>query len=470
MRRSSGDDKKLDTSFPADQISENGISHACVELAQSWIAECENSHKDCIINNDSVLPTRVVKVDSSSANPCLYVSKPGECARYVALSHCWGGLSPLTTTLKTLEKHVEGISFSDLPLTFRDAVMATRALGVEYLWIDSLCIIQDSHDDWISEATRMASVYENAYLTISADAASDCQAGFLAKPARKFGRCVSVPFDLQDSRRQRVKGMLYLREKGPLMRQLPVHGWRPASMLEGPPLPKISSKNAVEAPAIPPCLLVIEEAPTSRLSTRGWVMQERMLSPRSLHFGPSEIGWECRSCISCECTQGSLRSRRGGPLLKGSLIRTDWHKTVKEYTRMSLTVANDRLPALSGLVSVLSRGATLDDEYICGLWRSTMTQDLLWHRSSIKSQARDEIALSPPYAPTWSWACLNQSVEYSPAPPKIAPSFKILNVHCKPTGSNPYGPVAKDSYIEVSGLCSLSARGAAAQSTPRLMD
>ena len=63
------------------------------------------------------------------------------------------------------------------------------------------------------------------------------------------------------------------------------------------------------------------------------------------------------------------------------------------------------------------------------------------------------LSLTPPYAPTWSWACLNQSVEYSPTPPKIAPSFKILNVHCKPTGSNPYGPVAKDSYIEVSGLC-----------------
>ena len=135
MRRSFGVDKKLYTSFPfkrigsADQISENRISYACVELAQSWIAECENSHKGCIINKDSVLPTRVVKVGSSSANPCLYVSKPGECAPYAALSHFWGGLSPLTTTLKTLEKHVEGISFSDLPLTFRDAVMAILSSG-----------------------------------------------------------------------------------------------------------------------------------------------------------------------------------------------------------------------------------------------------------------------------------------------------------------------------------------------------
>jgi len=116
MRRSFGVDKKLDTSFPfkrigsADQISENGISYACVELAQGWIAECENSHKGCIINNDSVLPTRVVKVGSFQLIHAS-VSKPGECAPYAALSHCWGGLSPLTTTLKTLEKHVEGISF-----------------------------------------------------------------------------------------------------------------------------------------------------------------------------------------------------------------------------------------------------------------------------------------------------------------------------------------------------------------------
>lgn len=420
-----------------------------MELAESWIRECESSHEGCRMDNHPALPTRVVDVGSSVLDPHLYISTPGERAPYATLSHCWGGSSPLTTTLTTLGKHVEGIPYSDLPLTLRDAVTVTRALGLKYLWVDSLCIIQDSHDDWVSEATRMASVYENSYVTIAADAASDCRSGFLTKPARIVGPCISVSFDLRDSTQIRTKGILYLREKGSLMRQLPVHGWHPDSIIEDPPLAKIS--NDAKELDIPQCLQPFEEAPASRLSTRGWVMQERMLSLRTLHFGPSEMGWECRTCISCECTHSSVRSRRGEPLLKGSLVKGDWHKIVKEYTRMSLTVASDRLPALSGLASAMSRQVTADDKYVCGLWRSTIAQDLLWHASSRVPETNWRV-IPPRYAPTWSWASLNQSVQYSPRPPKVSPTFQVLDIHCEPTSSNPYGPVGPNSYIEVSGL------------------
>lgn len=65
------------------------------------------------------------------------------------------------------------IFLSDLPPLFQDAIIITRQLGLRYLWIDSLCIIQDSLRDWETEAAKMASIYQNSYVTISATDASN---------------------------------------------------------------------------------------------------------------------------------------------------------------------------------------------------------------------------------------------------------------------------------------------------------
>jgi Heterokaryon incompatibility protein (HET) len=94
--------------------------------------------------------------------------------KYVALSHCWGGNMPLKTTHGCLNAYMEKLPVSLQPQNFQDAMKITMELGVRYLWIDSLCIIQDSLQDWKHECTVMGDVYANASITISAAAAKNC--------------------------------------------------------------------------------------------------------------------------------------------------------------------------------------------------------------------------------------------------------------------------------------------------------
>ena len=113
-------------------MSSDSASDECVQLAASWIKKCAESHQDCLHLDHTPLPTRVIHVGSDLEEPFLYISKQ-ENAEYIALSHCWGGVVPLTTTLATLEQRQREIRFSELPRTFRDAITITRKLGVQYI-------------------------------------------------------------------------------------------------------------------------------------------------------------------------------------------------------------------------------------------------------------------------------------------------------------------------------------------------
>jgi hypothetical protein len=125
-----------------------------------------------------MLPTRVL--DVSADEPVLLLTN-GKCAEYVALSHCWGGRTNQMTTLENYESHQRGIKLDSLSKTFRDAVQVTQSIGIDYLWIDSLCIIQNDEADWGKEAAVMGSVYEQAYCTIMAAAASNGSVGCFAQ-------------------------------------------------------------------------------------------------------------------------------------------------------------------------------------------------------------------------------------------------------------------------------------------------
>jgi hypothetical protein len=302
-----------------------------------------------IAQGSSSLPSRTIYVGKNDEDLRLYVSRPGDSFRYAALSHCWGGSNPLTTTKANRVQHIRRIPHEKLPLTFRDAISVARSLGLAYLWIDSLCILQDSPEDWALQAGRMADIYEHSYVTISADAASDSSTGFLYRPARIIGLSASVPFDFSVDGKS-YSGRLHVREKGlMLMRQMPMHGWYPGAVMEGQPL-----KSGFDAAQARACLAVPYEALVTKLSTRGWVLQERLLSRRTLHFGAYELGWECRKCIKCECTANAFRSRRGTPLLKLNFHKCDWPTLIREYTWMDLTVKEDRLPAISGLAAAIA--------------------------------------------------------------------------------------------------------------------
>ncbi|PVH94712.1 HET-domain-containing protein, partial [Periconia macrospinosa] len=115
-----------------------------------------------------MLPTRVVDVGDSAHNPKIYESLPGEEGIYCALSYCWGRDQTLTTTSSTLEDRKVGFHLDRLPKTIRDAVQLARSLHIKYLWVDSLCIVQDSTGDWEREAARMCAVYSSAAITFAA--------------------------------------------------------------------------------------------------------------------------------------------------------------------------------------------------------------------------------------------------------------------------------------------------------------
>ncbi|EGZ72613.1 HET-domain-containing protein, partial [Neurospora tetrasperma FGSC 2509] len=164
---------------------------------RSWLWQCVDDHPKCRTalsgeifgfgsQNSSLdvskLPFRVLDVGSPGSLLVKLVETTTETPRapYVALSHCWGppDKQPLKTTLHTIGDHMHpGIPLDRLPQTFADAVWVTRELGIRYLWIDSLCIIQDSPADWETESQKMGSIYEGATLTLGAAYARNSSEG-----------------------------------------------------------------------------------------------------------------------------------------------------------------------------------------------------------------------------------------------------------------------------------------------------
>ena len=172
------------------------------------------------------------------------ISLPG----YMALSHRWGIAHVLSTKQDNIQSHYAGIPIADLPRTFQDAVFVCSTIGLSFIWIDSLCIIQDDDKDWEREAEMMGDVYANAFCTISATAAEGSTDGFL-KP-----RELTAPIRLDQS--------------------------HPFFVTDG--------------------ANVREDVNKSNLNSRGWVFQERYLSPRILHFAKSQVYWECGAGVHCE--------------------------------------------------------------------------------------------------------------------------------------------------------------------------
>jgi hypothetical protein len=190
----------------------------------------------------------------------------------------------------------------------------------------------------------------------------------------------TIPFHCGDR-----KGEVKVRERGSLAYQLPIHEWSPLLIVPERLVLGHGARQVLERVyrgTLPP---------KSPLSTRGWVFQERILSPRTLHFGMAEVGWECRSLISCECSALSKRYKRTTSLLKKALTSMSWTKVVQVYTLLQLTFPTDRLVAISGLAE--ARPSTSSNKYCFGMWQNNFKHELLWR--SFRSGNRLDIA------PTW---------------------------------------------------------------------
>jgi hypothetical protein len=299
---------------------------------------------------------------------------------YVCLSHRWGPPGEnITSTQATLESHMIGMAFCDLGIVYQDTVHILRRLGVQYVWIDSLCIIQDSAKDWRKESQSMAKVYSHAHFTL----ARQCD-------STRSLQMEQIPSYLVTE--TSVSPAIYARVQ-------PIHVW--------------SSRNFL---------------PLFPLLSRGWIYQERLLSPRVVHFSEHEISWECNELSDCQCGEGTTYPDRvhspkiyqtnalsSVGLTKTSAtaaLRKEWKRTVEEYSQLRLTIPSDRLHALQGCAEQMK--AKLGDSYVFGHWAGGGFQDFFWHRN--QSFRPDKRILGDICTPSWSWGSISTGVYFLRGP------------------------------------------------------
>ena len=392
------------------------------------------------MRNETFLPTRIIDVglkvsinpnDFGSVTADQYdvrlIESGGEHGRYVALSHCWGQSLSFTTTKETYSIRKQCMSLSEMPETFRDAILMTRKLDIQYLWIDSLCIIQDDKGDWERESARMADVFSNSYITLAASNADGDSKGFLH--TRIVPDKISTRLRMNDGDECQLYFQLWTGSE--------------------------AFRQRLGAP--------VDKEP---LTSRAWVIQERWLSRRTVLFATDQTFWECQELCVAENGDCSRESRYCMSRLIGSFtdFQTDfedltidyrgitpqgtkytyWYQLLSLYTQCSLTNINDKLPAMSGLASLLAK--VTSDQYCAGIWLNDFTRGLLWTR--LAPRRRDngslDLRIAEPYrAPSFSWASVDGSLTWSPyCDRKEFENLALLkDYQCNVIGDNPFGRV-----------------------------
>jgi hypothetical protein len=375
--------------------SYNTSSEEPLQTASSWLQECLSKHKACNQGQPDVpwYPTRLLDLGISQQHQdsirLVQTAEELPQAPYATLSHRWGDATFLQLTKATMSKFSIVIALLDLPRTFREAILVARRLGIRYIWIDSLCIMQDRDDltDWYHEASTMDQVYMQAICNISATDATDASEGLF-------------------------------RDRHP-------HHIRPAHVhlcLKGIDC----SSELIECTLLNAALLR-QNIEWAAVGQRGWILQEKLLARRVLHFSSHQLFWECREHQACERYPDGLPgvpkkdgfkaihdySIWGGSSLAVPVslsTRDDWAELVHLYTSMSLTDPNDRLIALSGIAK--ARAAKLGDVYIAGMWLRDLAHQLLWHASDGRNYLNDSFNPRPAEyrAPSWSWASIERTV------------------------------------------------------------
>jgi hypothetical protein len=416
----------------------------CVKYVPSWIEECLKTHKNCrtptAAGSDDIyekqiaqLPARVLALGDGEnwKNVSLHISSPGEKDRYVCLSHSWGGEQPLQTTIATLDQHRTGIPWDDFPQLFQYAIAVTAMLGYRFLWIDSLCIVQDDMKDWEQESASMGRIYGNSILTLSAAWSRSATKGIHALD-EEFTKSVAIPIINTEST---LKGNVFVRRG--------LH------------------YNQERDGIIPP------------LQRRGWTLQEYLLPSRVLHFEYAELMWECESARYCVCGSRAevtnatektrfselLRSANNLGLKNGIYYSTEWQNIVQLYSERRITVGSDKLPALSGIAKALRFVSQW--HYLAGLWWEDICNGMMWYCDGTKSH-RKAVKYR---APSWSWAAVDGVVKYS-LPISIHDAdtgisavyfmvdrflFSPLEADCRSSTIDETGAV-QGGYLKVSGV------------------
>lgn len=211
------------------------------------------------MSQDRRLPTRLLDVNIEQGDAFIRLQESHMVdpnAKYITLSHCWGSSLPVRLLQASYQQFCDHIPVSTLPRTFQDAIQFVRTLQIRFIWIDALCIVQDLKDDWLRESLQMESIYSYSWLNIAATSSADGHGGLF-----------------------KIRNRL---------------------------LPARCQVNASWTGHMPGLYICFDQSAWARrvedghLNTRGWVLQERLLAPRNVHFAYDQIWWECRETRACE--------------------------------------------------------------------------------------------------------------------------------------------------------------------------
>ena len=423
------------TGDPAAHVIKNRPIESAVgslkslNAARSWLRQCCADHRNCSQLGNRNMPTRCLNVEDLDAIR-LCITKDQE-QSYAALSYCWGPkqFPNLIATKDSLDEMLDGISLSSFPLTLRDGIVVAHEIGLSYLWIDALCIIQDDDNDKDNEIPQMRQIFSNAHCTIIAATAPHCHAGFLhtRELPSSTDLCISYPGPgVKD-------GHLLLRKHDP-------DEWTLYDPLEDP------------------------------INDRAWTLEERLLSPRRLIYSKNHLRWLCETTEitnggdpedrkwpstdrrdqmerlpTCLSPRFTTSENMGDDTPESREIWYSWLKIVREYNIRSLTKSKDKLRAIGGIAELYH--IKTGDQYCAGLWRSHLAEELLWKVfhpratfSSMIAESHDPDGTSRPTitiyprpkyrAPTWSWASVDGTAANHRAltrAPFVADVFGIID-------------------------------------------
>lgn len=368
--------------YPSLKFSSTS-SDASFHLASSWLKFCLKYHNKCSahLKQPGFLPSRLLYISAEKSGLHVKLCErnilPSK-TQYFTLSYYWGKKEHILLTSQTYNLYNNNIPVGDLPKSVLDAIIITLRLGYNHLWVDRLCIFQDSPEAWSSEAEVMGKIYQNGICNISAAVSDHCDGG-----------CFNTRNPLSN-----------------LPCTLPI-----IEAHSGLQWAATSSSGGVGY---------------SPINSRGWVVQESALAPRTLYYNSNIIHWKC---VTAECSEISPSFTSSLPSfnMKCSLNilldtspdtlyqawKLNWWSILQVYTRCSLTHADDKWNAISGLSRLVE--AHSQKSLIAGHWAEYITEDITWrvdpgYYIENDNGVREPWKLPSKVSPTWSWISIHSPV------------------------------------------------------------
>ncbi|KAF1981172.1 HET-domain-containing protein [Aulographum hederae CBS 113979] len=451
------------------------------QLARDWLKQCTKFHHNCRVAHNTWYPRRLINIGTAfvhkSPDKKVYLvltdpenkegNNPSITGPYLTLSHCWGKSKPLRLHRGNVTEFTRGILIDQLPKTFRDAMQFTARLGIRYIWIDSLCIVQDDEIDWLHQSAQMDRVYSNSYCNLSATCATDSDQGLFT---------TREPYEL----------------------------WETDANLntEGIPGRLMSLKDVVSrvkgvSDPVERCSVLdisfwermVDKAP---VNLRAWVLQERLLAPRILHFCQGQIAWECAELDAAESFPDGLTNFQlsagaivdGGrlkslvPEIDGKRLRETrlklpkgkpdpqphlipdiytyelWKHVVEAYSTTALTKPGDKLIALSGIAKVMA--GMLSARYVVGMWNTEhLASQLLWRVNEKYERGAFSYLSERPKeyrAPSFSWVAVDAEtgITYGEVLDQENLLMEVTEVHVELKSRDDFGLV-KSGFLDLTG-------------------